>query len=176
MKELSLHILDVAKNSVKANAKNVLISITEENDWRTLIIKDDGCGMTPDFVAKVTDPFTTTRTTRRVGLGLPLLKLAAEQAEGTLEITSSVGEEDHGTTVTATFRISHLDTVPVGDMGGTISTLVQGSPDIDFEFVWKTEEFEKELSTKEMREVLGEEIPLNTPEVLLWINEVISAP
>lgn len=168
MKELSLNILDIAKNSVKAGASLIGISIEEKDGWRTLTIEDDGCGMSPDFLANVTDPFTTTRTTRPVGMGLPLLKLAAEQTGGELRITSSQGE-DHGTRVCATFRIDHLDCVPVGDYAGTMVALIQGSPDIDFEFRYRRDSGEIELSTAEMRQILGG-VPLDTPEVLQWIE------
>lgn len=174
MKELSLNILDIAMNSVKAEASSIEISIIEEDGFRTLTIRDDGCGMSPEFLARVTDPFTTTRTTRPVGMGLPLLKLAAEQADGGLTITSSQGE-DHGTAVQANFRIDHLDCVPVGDVAGTMVTLIQGSPDIDFDFLWRTEAGEKRLSTREMREILGD-VPLNTPEVLAWVSEMLNEP
>lgn len=174
MKELSLNILDIAMNSVKAEASLIEISIIEEDGFRTLTIRDDGCGMSPEFLARVTDPFTTTRTTRPVGMGLPLLKLAAEQADGGLTITSSQGE-DHGTAVQANFRIDHLDCVPVGDVAGTMVTLIQGSPDIDFDFLWRTEAGEKRLSTREMREILGD-VPLNTPEVLAWVSEMLNEP
>lgn len=174
MKELSLNILDIAKNSVKADAKLIEILIVEEDGFRTLTIRDDGCGMSPAFLARVTDPFTTTRTTRPVGMGLPLLKLAAEQADGKLMITSQQGE-NHGTAVTATFRIDHLDCVPVGDVAGTMVTLIQGSPNIDFEFLYRTAAGEKRLSTREMREVLGD-VPLDTPEVLAWVSELLNEP
>lgn len=174
MKELSLNILDIAKNSVKAEATLVEISIVEEDGVRTLTIRDDGYGMSPAFLAHVTDPFTTTRTTRPVGMGLPLLKLAAEQADGKLTITSQQGE-GHGTTVRATFRIDHLDCVPVGDVAGTMVTLIQGSPDIDFEFLYRTAAGEKRLSTREMRGVLGD-VPLDTPEVLAWISALLNEP
>ena len=139
----------------------------------SISIIDNGCGMSPDFLESVIDPFVTTRTTRKVGLGIPLLKLAAEQAEGDLTITSSVDEADHGTTVTATFRISHLDTVPVGDMGGTISTLIQGSPDIDFEFRHESQDFQVLLDTRQMREILGAEVPLSDPEIIRWIAQYL---
>lgn len=172
MKELSLNILDIAKNSVKAEASLIVISIDEKDGWRTLTIEDNGCGMPPDFLAVVTDPFTTTRTTRPVGMGLPLLKLAAEQADGTLTIRSSQGE-NHGTTVCATFRIDHLDCVPVGDYAGTMVALIQGSPDIDFEFHYRKDSGEIELSTAEMRTILGD-VPLNTPEVLAWVEGVLN--
>ncbi len=174
MKELSLNILDVAKNSVKAGASLIEISVIEENGIRTLTIKDDGCGMSPDFLARVTDPFTTTRTTRKVGMGLPLLKLAAEQAEGTMTIDSKQGE-DHGTVVCASFKIDHIDCVPLGDFAGTAVTLIQGSPDIDFVFLWRTPEGEKQVATREMREILGD-VPLDSPEVLAWVSEVLNEP
>ncbi|MBE6934958.1 MAG: ATP-binding protein [Ruminococcaceae bacterium] len=174
MKELSLNILDIAKNSVKAEATRIDISIIEENGVRTLTIADDGCGMSPEFLSRVTDPFTTTRTTRPVGMGLPLLKLAAEQAEGDMTIRSQQGE-GHGTTVTATFRIDHLDCVPVGDVASTMAALIQGSPEIDFVFTYRTAAGEKFLSTIEMREILGD-VPLDTPEVLMWVTESLNEP
>ena len=169
MKELSLNILDVAKNSVKAGAKHVVIRIVEENGWRTLSIIDDGCGMPPEFLATVTDPFTTTRTTRPVGMGLPLLKLAAEQTGGTLTIESSVVPPT-GTTVTASFQMDHLDCVPVGDYAGSIVTVIQGSPEIDFLFEYRRADGEVSLDTAQIREILGPEVPLDTPDVLVWIE------
>lgn len=174
MKELSLNILDIAMNSVKAGASKIDITIEECADIRTLTIRDNGCGMAEDFLEKVTDPFTTTRTTRKVGMGIPLLKLAAEQANGNLSICSSRGE-NHGTTVCATFQISHLDCVPVGDFASTVTTLIQGSPDIDFVFLYRTESGQKYISTAEMREILGD-VPLNTPDVLVWISDSLNDP
>lgn len=172
MKELSLNILDIAKNSVKAGASLIGITLDEQDGWRTLTISDDGCGMSQEFLSNVTDPFTTTRTTRPVGMGLPLLKLAAQQTGGTLQITSSQGEH-HGTTVCATFRMDHLDCVPVGDYAGTMVALIQGSPEIDFEFHYRKPSGEIELSTAQMREILGD-VPLNTPEVLQWIEGALN--
>ncbi len=169
MKELSLNILDVAKNSVKAGADRVLIRIEEKDGWRTLSIIDNGCGMSPEFLANVTDPFTTTRTTRPVGMGLPLLKLAAEQTGGDLQIESSVVPPT-GTTVRARFRMDHLDCVPVGDYAGSVVTLIQGSPEIDFRFEYLRPEGDIVLDTAEIRAVLGPEIPLDTPDVLMWIE------
>jgi len=170
MKELSLNILDVAKNSVKAGASRIVIRIDESDGWRTLSIIDNGCGMPPEFVATVTDPFTTTRTTRPVGMGLPLLKLAAEQTGGTLTIESSV-EPPTGTTVKARFRMDHLDCVPVGDYAGSVVTLIQGSPEIDFYFVYNREDGQSvSVDTAELRQILGPEVPLDLPDVLLWIQ------
>ena len=175
MKELSLNILDIAKNSVKAGASLITITIDEADSWRVLTIADDGCGMSPEFLAAVTDPFTTTRTTRPVGMGLPLLKLAAEQTGGSLSITSSQDAADHGTTVTASFRMDHLDCVPVGDYAGTMVTLIQGSPNIDFSFRYRTASGEITLETAQMREILGD-VPLDTPEVLTWVYESLCSP
>jgi len=175
MKELSLNILDIAKNSVKAGASLITIQILEDETWRTLIIADNGCGMPPEMLATVTDPFTTSRKTRPVGMGIPLLKLAAEQTGGKLTIQSSQAEADHGTVVTATFDKTHLDCVPLGDYAGTMVTLIQGSPDIDFSFLYRTPSGEISLETAQMREILGG-VPLDTPEVLSWVYESLCAP
>lgn len=171
MKELSLHILDIAQNSLSAGAKNVEISILDSalEDKTEIVIKDDGCGMDPEFLSRVTDPFTTTRTTRKVGMGLPLLKMAAEMAEGSFQIESKVGE---GTTVTARFRRSNIDRPPLGDMSGTMVTLVQGSPDTDFIYTYQTDSGDFTLRTEEIREIL-EGVSLSEPEVLSWIGEFL---
>ena len=176
MKELSLNILDIAENSVHAHAKHIGIGITEKAGMRTLTITDDGCGIPPEILETVTDPFTTSRTTRPVGMGLPLLKLAAEQAEGSFSIESSCAEADHGTTVTASFRADHIDCIPVGDLASTLVTLVQGSPDIDFTLDITTEAGSKRIDTAEMREILGPEVPLDTPSVLVWLAEAVNEP
>ena len=170
MKELSLNILDITENSVKAGATLTEISITESGNKLTISIKDDGCGMSEDIVRSVVDPFYTTRTTRKVGMGVPLFKMAAEQTGGKLEIISDTGE-DHGTTVTAYFYKDHLDFTPLGDVISTVTTLIQGSPEIDFVFSHTSDTLDVSLNTEEMREILGEEVPLNTPEVLQWIAE-----
>ena len=169
MKELSLNILDITENSVKAGATLTEISITEEEDSLVITIKDDGCGMSEDTVRSVTDPFYTTRTTRKVGLGIPLFKLAAEQTGGHLEIISTTGES-HGTTVTAYFNKNHLDFTPLGDVISSIITLIQGHPDTDFLFSHRIGDKEILLDTRELRAVL-EDVPLNTYEVLEWIRE-----
>ena len=171
MKELSLNILDIAENSVKAKATLTEIFLDEEEEKITLIIKDDGCGMSEEMVKSVVDPFCTTRTTRKVGLGIPLLKMAAEQTGGEVKITSSQGE-NHGTTVTATFFKNHIDFTPLGDVISTITTLIQGHPDTDFLFVHKKAGGEVRLDTREVREVL-EDVPLNCYEVIKWTEEYL---
>ena len=172
MKEISLNILDIAENSVKAKASLTEIYVTEEGDTLTLTIKDDGCGMDEQTVRSVIDPFYTTRKTRSVGLGIPLLKLACEQTGGTLDITSSVDECDHGTTLRAIFFKNHIDFTPLGDVTSSIVTLIQGHPDTDFLFCHKTERGEVTLDTREIRAVL-EDVPLDTYEVICWIRSNI---
>ena len=171
MKELSLHLLDVAQNSVTAGAKRIDLSLEEDEaqNWRLTII-DDGRGMTPEFLATVTDPFTTTRTTRKVGLGLPLLRMMAEQTGGTVDITSQVGI---GTTVTALFKGSHIDCPPLGDLPSTVSLLIQGAPDVEWTYHHSTPKGEFTLDTRELRAVLGEDVPLSEPSVTLWIEEYL---
>ena len=170
MKELSLNILDVAKNSVSAGASLIEISLVEdEKGILTLSIKDDGCGMTEEVLRGVTDPFYTTRKTRKVGLGLPLLKMAAEQTGGALRIESSVKEGESGTALEATFDTRSIDFMPVGDIVSTICILIAGSPEIDFDFSDITPNREVRLRTRELREVLGE-ISLAEPEIQQWIK------
>ncbi len=174
MKELSLNILDIAQNSVSAGAKNILISLEEdEKGILTLIITDDGKGMDPEMVRTVTDPFCTTRTTRKVGMGIPLLKLASEQAGGDLSIVSVSRDTDPancGTTVKATFDTTSIDFTPLGDVVDTVIVLIQGHPEIDYLFLHSTPNGTARLDTKELREVLGEEISLGEFEILDWIR------
>ena len=119
MKEIALHILDIAQNSITAGADRLEIALTEENGAISLTIADDGRGMSPELLATVSDPFTTTRTTRKMGLGLPLLRLAAEQTGGSLTIESTLGA---GTTVRALFRGDHIDCPPVASGRGRCRT------------------------------------------------------
>lgn len=172
MKELSLNILDVAENSVKANATLTEIRLDETEEILTLSIIDDGCGMSEETVKAVTDPFYTTRTTRKVGLGVPLLKLAAEQTGGEFKITSSEKPADHGTKVTATFYKNHLDFTPLGDVVSTVTTLIQGHPDTDFLFTHIKGDKTVGIDTRELREVL-EGVPLNSYEVIKWAEEYL---
>lgn len=173
MKELSLNILDVAKNSVRAGASLIKISIDTDTDGiLTLTIEDNGCGMDEDMVKNVTDPFCTTRTTRKVGLGLPLLKMAAEQTGGGLYITSSVEKGNSGTVLRASFDTKSIDCMPMGDIVSTVCILIAGSPEIDFEFSDISPERSVELKTKELKEVLGD-ISLAEPEIQMWMSEYL---
>jgi len=171
MKELSLHILDLVQNSLSAEAKCIQISVLHDlsRDLVEITIKDDGNGMTPEFLAKVTDPFVTTRTTRKIGMGIPLFKMAAEQTGGTLHIDSAPGQ---GTELKATFVRSHIDTPPLGDMAETIVTLVQGAPLVEFVYSYEKDLQKFKFDTREVREIL-EDVPLNEPDVLEWIKSKI---
>ena len=175
MKELSLNILDIAENSVKAGATLTEIVIDELSDTLTITIRDNGCGMSDEVEKAVINPFYTTRTTRKVGLGIPLLKLAAEQTGGGISIESLTKEEapgSHGTTVTAKFIKGHLDFTPLGDTVSTVQTLIQGHPDVDFLYIHEKNSGRVELDTREMREVLGD-VPLKSYEVISWVGECL---
>ena len=175
MKEISLNILDIAKNSTKAGATLTTITIDETEDTLTLVIEDNGCGMTEEQVKSVCDPFFTSRTTRKVGMGIPLLKLSAEQTDGSFNITSKAQAEypeSHGTKVTAIFNKKHIDFTPLGDVTFSITTLIQGDPDVDFLYVHTTPQGVVSLDTRELREQLGD-VPLSTYEVIVWITEYL---
>ena len=177
MQELSLNILDIVMNSVKAEADKISVIIDETATKMTVTITDNGYGMSSETIEKVTDPFFTTRSTRKVGLGIPFFCLVAEQTGGRVFIDSRLKDEfpdSCGTTVTAVFNKNHIDFTPLGDMVSTVCTLVQGSPGIDFKFTHRIEEKNKEIrfDTMEMREQLGT-VPLNTPEVLCWIKDFL---
>lgn len=175
MKELSLNILDIAQNSLKADARQLIISLREDEQSLRILIEDDGKGMDRALLASVTDPFTTTRSTRKVGMGIPLFKLAAEQTGGKLDVVSVSRQEDpirHGTKVEALFYKEHLDFTPLGDIVSTLLLLIQGSPQVDILFMHCLPKGgEVKLDTRQLKEVLGEEVPLNSYEVLQWIQE-----
>lgn len=180
MKELSLNILDIAQNSITAEADLVEITLNETDTELTLAIKDNGYGMSPEFLASVHDPFSTTRTTRKVGLGIPLLKLAAEQTGGHIELTSTqrrVDPENCGTEIKAYFRKDHLDFTPIGDIVSTVTTLLQGFPEVDYVFTHSIRENDCEkivaLDTREMRIILGDDVPLSDPMVLMWVKQML---
>ena len=175
MKELSLNILDIAENSVKAGATLTEITVEETADLLVITVKDDGCGMTEDVLKSVTDPFYTTRTTRKVGMGIPLLKLAAEQTGGAIQIESRCERdypENHGTALRAEFNKNHIDMTPLGDVISSVLTLIQGHPDTDFLFTHTYGYKSVALDTRELRAVL-EEVPLNSYEVLKFIEETL---
>lgn len=171
MTEISLNILDVAENSTRAEASLVSISVdvSTEDDYLKVIIEDDGCGMSEEQVKKVTDPFFTTRTTRKVGLGVPFFKMAAESSGGSFDIVSEVGT---GTRVTAVFGFSNIDRMPLGDISSTIHNLIVYHPETDFCFRYNVDGREFTLDTREMKEILGG-VPLDTPEISAYIKEYL---
>lgn len=151
MEDLSLHILDIAENSIAAGAKKIEIKIMEERkkDLLTIEITDDGKGMDEKALKNVLDPFFTTRNTRRVGLGLPLLAQSAEESGGSIEIESRPGQK---TTVKATFGYSHIDRKPLGDVYESLKVLIAANPDIDFIFEYQEEGVNYRLDTKEIKQ------------------------
>ena len=171
MRELSLNVMDVAQNSVRAEASLVEIKVEEsdKNDSLSISISDNGCGMTEEQVAQVIDPFFTTRTTRKVGLGVPLFKMSAEQTGGSFDIRSEVGR---GTLTKANYVKSHVDMTPLGDINSTISILIRCNPDIDFVYTRTTDSGSFTLDTRELREVL-QGVSLDTPDVVEWIEQFL---
>ena len=173
MEEFSLYVLDITMNSVRAGASEIDILLSEKDGVLTFSVTDNGCGMKAEQVANLKDPFFTTRKTRAVGLGVPFLTMLAEQTGGGVDIISrheSEYPEGHGTTVTATFGLGHIDFIPLGDMVGTVITLIQGSPTVDFTFTHEREHGKVSLSTKQLRELLGDEVSLADFEILEWIR------
>ncbi len=175
MKEIALHLLDLAENSVSAGAKTVQISICEDQsaDLLTTCIEDDGRGMTPEMVKMVTDPFVTSRVTRKVGLGIPLFKAAAEECGGGLEIQSTPAV---GTRVEARFQHSHIDRMPLGNLPTTVLGLSVAHPEIHwiFRYTARANGAEKtfEYDDQPIKETL-DGLPITHPEVLAWLRGML---
>ena len=171
MRELALHLLDIAENSIAAGAKNVQIVAEEDhaNDRLRLAVIDDGCGMDAQMVSRVTDPFITTRTTRKVGLGIPLLKAAAEACDGFLKITSAVGK---GTRIDVEFRYSHIDRMPLGDLPGTWLTLLVSYPAIHWVFRYNKGSSCFEFDDALLKTEMGD-IPLTEPTILTYLRQCL---
>ena len=171
MKEISLHILDILQNSVTAGSSLVELCITEkkEEDLFEFYIKDNGKGMDEEFVRNVVSPFTTKRTTRKVGLGIPLLKMAAENTGGGIDIKSQVGK---GTVIKATFSYSHIDRQPLGNIVDTMFTVITSYLDTDFLYIHNVDEKQFTLDTREMKEILGD-VSLNDAGVMQWLIEYL---
>lgn len=150
MRELSLHILDIAENGITAGADCIHIWVEEarSGDRLKIVIRDNGKGLPAEKLDKLTDPFVTTRTTRRVGLGLPLLAAAARRCDGDLTVDT---KPDEGTEITATFQYSHIDRAPMGDIAATITTLIMGNPDIDFVYTHIIDGNDFSLDTREIK-------------------------
>jgi len=169
MKDLSLHVMDIARNSVAAGASIIKITLTVKDKWLVLRIDDNGNGMDEKFLEKVTDPFTTTRTTRKVGMGIPLLKQSAEMTGGSLVIKSEKGV---GTTVEASFDKDSIDRIPIGGMDDTIKALIHANPELDYEIRFERGENEFELKTIDIKSYL-KGVPIVNASVMEWLGESI---
>lgn len=171
MPEIALHILDLVQNCITALASLIRISLFESKDDDTLTveIEDNGKGMDEEFLSRVVSPFTTTRTTRKVGLGIPLLKAGCEGTGGTFDITSKLGV---GTRLSGTYVMSHLDRPPLGDFVGTVHSIIVCNPDLDFVIEMKTDKGKEVLDTREVKKQLGG-VPLNDPDVSTWIGDYL---
>ena len=172
MRELSLNILDIAQNSIVAGATLTEIVVNENTKENTLLIGiyDNGCGMTEEQVKNVIDPFFTTRTTRKVGMGIPLFKMAAEQTGGSFKIDSEKGV---GTKIEALFKTNSIDFTPLGDMASTIVTIVSMNNDKEFLYKRVLDDNEFIFSTIEIKKIL-DGVPLSEPSVMSWIEQYIN--
>lgn len=171
MTELSLNILDIVQNSIKARATLVEILVHKATGVKTMtvIIRDNGCGMTEEQVSRVIDPFYTTRTTRKVGLGVPFFKMSAELTGGSFLIESEPGR---GTTITAVYCTDSIDMLPLGDMAATMTSLVSLNPEIDFVYTYRVDGESFTMDTQEVRAVL-DGFPVNSAEVIAFIRDFI---
>jgi hypothetical protein len=171
MKDLSLHILDIVQNSISAKAALIRITIDEDkfNNRYVLTIEDNGTGMSLEVLKKVTDPYTTSRKTRKVGLGIPLLKLNAELANGNLEITSELGI---GTKVVALFEFDHIDRVPIGDIAGVVVMLASMNPNLEFIYRHVTPKGEYIFDTKEIKVIL-DDLSIQDFSIQKYLKEMV---
>ncbi|MBO6046955.1 MAG: ATP-binding protein [Erysipelotrichaceae bacterium] len=172
MEDIAMHILEILMNSIKAGASLIILRITDSLDQDVIKIEiiDDGKGMSEEMAAKAADPFTTSRTTRKIGLGLSFMKGLAETCNGTFKIDSQLGV---GTTVTATVQKLNIDTPELGDIGEILMESIQSNGDIDYEFDYITDVNAFHFDTKMIRETL-DGVSLLLPEILLWIKDYIN--
>lgn len=172
MRELSLHIMDLAENGIAAKASCITIVVNEavSENIISISIGDNGTGVSEEMLEKMLDPFVTSRTTRRVGMGLSLFKAAAERCDGQFNVESELGK---GTTVLATFKYDHIDRVPLGDMATSIISIIAGYPEIDIDYTHMYDDRNFFFKTCEIREALGD-VPLNEPAVLQHLKSAIN--
>lgn len=172
MEDLAMHMMEIIMNSVKANSSLIKIFISSLSKTNETIIEiiDDGCGMDKEMLEKVTDPFTTSRTTRKVGLGVSFMKGLCESCDGTFIMKSEVGK---GTYLKDTIRKDHIDAPPLGDIGELIMISIQSNENIDYELVYIDDYNEFAFKSKTIKEELSG-ISLLEPEILLWIKEYIN--
>jgi hypothetical protein len=171
VRELALHLLDIAENSVAAQASQIEITIDEntQTDRLVLSVTDNGCGMDAETVARVVDPFYTSRTTRKVGLGIPLLKEAAEACNGSLQIWSAPGK---GTRLQVDFQRSHIDRMPLGDVAATLLTLLVGAPQVHWILKYTADAQVFSFDDTEMKQTL-DGLPITEPDILAWLRETL---
>ncbi len=171
MRELSLNVLDVAQNSITANASLITVEIAENTAESTLAISiaDNGRGMSEEQLKSVQDPFFTTRTTRKVGMGIPLFKMAAEMTGGSFKISSKLGK---GTETAAVFKTDSIDFTPLGDIKSTVIMLVTMNTDRDFVYRQRVDENEFVFDTREIKRILGG-VPLDEPDIVSWMRDYI---
>lgn len=173
MKEISLHILDLVQNSIRAQASCIELIIeedTKEKDFLKIVLGDNGCGMSREMTEAVKSPFVTTRTTRKVGLGIPLFKAGCEACDGSFEIES---EEGVGTRLCGIYRHSHIDRPPLGDMADTVLLLIIGNTNCRFIYTHRVNENEYTLDTDELKRILGDDVPLDDPDVTGFIKDFL---
>ena len=171
MRELSLHIMDIVENGVAAGASLIGLSLQEDSseNWLRITITDNGRGMNDEVLKKALDPFFTTRTTRRVGLGLSLIREASKRCDGEFHIQSREGK---GTEVTVSFRLDHIDLAPLGDMASSLTSLIMGNSTVDFVYTHSVDGKVFELDTRQIKEEL-DEVPINHPEVIKYLGSTI---
>jgi len=168
-----MHITDILQNSIRAKSTLTTISLVESASQNLLCISiaDNGEGMPADILAKASDPFFTTRNTRRLGLGLSLLKQKAIQAGGTFELTSQLGI---GTNLTATFQLQHIDTPPLGDVACSIAQMASSNPTLDFVYIHQTDKDQFQFDTREVKQTL-EGVPISNSSIYAFLKELISS-
>ena len=172
MKEIALHIMDLMENSVRAKASSIKLTIKESttDNLYSVTIEDDGVGMSPEFVSRVTDPYTTTRTTRKVGLGLPLIKMNTEIAGGGMSIDSEVGR---GTILSFWYAHDSWDRPPLGDIAGTIVMLAANNENKRIIYKHISKKGEYTFDTKEIKEILGD-MSINNYDIIKYLKEMIN--
>ncbi len=171
MKDLTMHIVDIVQNSVRAEAENVVLAIEIGEEMLSIKIIDDGCGMDAETLEKVTDPFYTSRTTRKVGLGIPLMKQNAELTGGEVKIASIVGE---GTEFEATFGLTHWDRPPMGNLPETVAMTMTGNPSVNLMFSCSKGEASFAVSTAEVKEILGDDVNISQPKITSFLKDMIA--
>ncbi|WP_294579867.1 ATP-binding protein [uncultured Thomasclavelia sp.] len=170
MQEIAMNILDIAYNSIRAGATMIKVLITDSLKQNIIEIKiiDNGKGMDKETLTKVTDPFYTTRTTRKVGLGIPIFKENIEATGGHFDIESTV---NIGTSVTGIFVKDHLDTPPMGNIVDTMVTLIQADEKINYIFEYNTDDFNFTLDTCQIKEILGNDVSITEPQIIMWLKD-----